>query len=108
MIKNGFLIALTALMAALFMAPSAPAEARHHCRSHASIGIGGTVCAPRTYVVRRYATPVIVAPAVPYSAPIYVNPPVVVAPPVYVEEVYVTRPCAPVRFGGLSLFFNLF
>jgi hypothetical protein len=116
MIKKTFFLSLLAFTGFLLFTQTPQAEARSHSRStnvQLNVNAGYRNDA---YVTRRYARPVIIAPAAPvYMAPAFHGPcytPVYAYPaPTIVEEVYVAP--APRSFfglglGGLSFSWNFF
>jgi len=114
--KTTFICSLFALTAFL-MFQSTSVEARHHHRSNTRVQVGmGNYYAPQeSYVVRRYAQPVMAAPVyvapsyyTPGYAPVYAAAPMYYAQPAYVEQVYVMPARQPAVFSGLSFSWNMF
>lgn len=104
--KKSFLYTFAVLTVLLLFTQHSSAEAKHH--HHKSSGlhveVGSCRSCSETYVLRRYARPVVtpVYVAAPYyAAPVYVPAPYVT------EEVHVV-PAYRRPFAGLSLSWNFF
>lgn len=111
MIRKSLFLTFLAITGILLLTSSTEAEARRHCRSHASLGlnVGVGTGYSDAYVTRRYARPVVVSTPVyvpNYYYPCY-NQVYAYPSPAYVEEVYVA-PAPRIGLSGLSFSWNFF